>query len=148
MSIRITTVCLGNICRSPIAAAVLADELSDLDVEVDSAGTGGWHVGSNADRRALAALGRAGYDLDHVARQASPTLLADSHLVLAMDTENLRDLRRMGVRAELIRSFDPAADDADVPDPYYGDADGFDEVVVMIQAAVPGVRARVVEMLA
>jgi protein-tyrosine phosphatase len=147
MTVRITTVCLGNICRSPIAAAVLADELSDLDVEVDSLGTGHWHVGDNADRRALAALNRAGYDLDHIARQANAKILADSDLVLAMDSDNLRDLRRLGVDAELIRTFDPQAHDTDVPDPYYGSAADFDDVVEMIRATVPGVRARVEELL-
>lgn len=139
---RITTVCLGNICRSPIAAAVLAAELADLDVEVDSLGTGGWHVGDGADPRALAALQRAGYDLDHVARQASADVLADSDLVLAMDADNLADLRAMGVDAVLIRDFDPAAVGQDVPDPYFGGEAGFDEVVEMIQATVAGVRAR------
>lgn len=139
---RITTVCLGNICRSPIAAAVLAAELADLDVEVDSLGTGGWHVGEGADPRALAALQRAGYDLDHVARQANADVLADSDLVLAMDADNLADLRAMGVDAVLIRDFDPAAVGQDVPDPYFGGEAGFDEVVEMIQATVAGVRAR------
>jgi len=141
VTIRITTVCLGNICRSPIAAAVLADELADLDVEVDSMGTGGWHVGDPADPRALAALARAGYAWDHTARQASRQALAGSDLVLAMDAANLRDLRRMGVHATLLRTFDPAADDAEVPDPYYGSADDFDAVVAMVQAAAPGIRA-------
>ena len=141
MTIRITTVCLGNIYRSPIAAAVLAHELADLDVEVDSMGTGGWHVGDGADPRALAALARAGYALDHTARQANPQALAGSDLVLAMDAANLRDLRRMGVPATLLRTFDPSASQADVPDPYYGSADDFDEVVTMVQAAVPGIRA-------
>ncbi len=143
MTIRITTVCLGNICRSPIAAAVLAEELADLDVEVDSMGTGGWHVGQNADPRARAALTRAGYELEHSARQASGVALADSDLVLAMDSSNRSDLARMGVEAVLIRSFDPAADDLEVPDPYYGSASDFDEVVTMIQATVPGIRAHV-----
>lgn len=143
MTFRITTVCLGNICRSPIAAAVLAEEFADLDVAVDSMGTGGWHVGQNADPRALAALARAGYDLDHVARQASAQLLEQSDLVLAMDADNLRELQRMGVEAVLIRSFDPAADDAEVPDPYYGGADGFDDVVEMIRTVVPGIRAHI-----
>lgn len=146
MTVRITTVCLGNICRSPIAAAVLAEELADIDVEVDSMGTGHWHVGNNADRRALDALARAGYDLDHVARQASPGLLADSDLVLAMDADNQAELRRMGVDAVLIRTFDPQADDIEVPDPYYGGAEGFDDVVDMIRATVPGVRARAVAL--
>ncbi|MBK6762350.1 MAG: low molecular weight phosphotyrosine protein phosphatase [Micrococcales bacterium] len=141
MTIRITTVCLGNICRSPIAAAVLADELGDLDVEVDSMGTGGWHVGDGADPRATAALARAGYASEHTARQASPQALAGSNLVLAMDAANLRDLQRMGVQARLLRTFDPTAEDTEVPDPYYGTADDFDEVVAMVQAAVPGIRA-------
>jgi protein-tyrosine phosphatase len=143
MTFRITTVCLGNICRSPIATAVLAEELADFDVAVDSMGTGGWHVGQKADHRALAALARAGYDLDHVARQASAQLLEQSDLVLAMDADNLRELQRMGVEAVLIRWFDPAADDAEVPDPYYGGADGFDDVVEMIRTVVPGIRAHI-----
>lgn len=141
MTARITAVCLGNICRSPIAAAVLAEELADLDVVVDSMGTGGWHVGEDADPRARAALQRAGYDLEHSARQATAAALAGADLVLAMDAANLRELRRMGVDAVLIRSFDPAADDAEVPDPYYGSAADFDEVVAMVRASVPGLRA-------
>lgn len=145
MTIRITTVCLGNICRSPIAAAVLAAELSDLDVQVDSCGTGGWHVGQGADPRAVAALGRAGYDLEHSARQADAEMLAGSDLVLAMDAANLRDLRAIGVDAVLLRSFDPHADDHEVPDPYYGSSADFDEVVDMVRAAVPGIRQRVQE---
>jgi protein-tyrosine phosphatase len=140
MTIRITTVCLGNICRSPIAAAVLAADLSDLGVEVDSVGTGGWHVGQGADPRAMDALARAGYDLEHSARQADPEVLAASDLVLAMDAANLRDLQRMGVDAVLLRSFDPQADGQEVPDPYYGTAADFDEVVAMVQRAVPGIR--------
>jgi protein-tyrosine phosphatase len=140
MTVRITTVCLGNICRSPIAAAVLAAELADLDVEVDSMGTAGWHVGRDADPRATAALARAGYTLDHTARQASAAALAHSDLVLAMDSDNAADLSQLGVNAVLIRSFDPAADGADVPDPYYGSPEDFDDVVTMIQATVVGVR--------
>lgn len=141
MTIRVTTVCLGNICRSPIAAAVLAEELADLGVVVDSMGTGGWHIGEDADPRARAALNRAGYDLSHSARQASGAALSDADLVLAMDAANLRDLRRMGVDAVLIRSFDPAAEDSEVPDPYYGSEADFDEVVAMVRATVPGLRA-------
>ncbi len=143
MTIRITTVCLGNICRSPIAAAVLAAELADLDVEVDSLGTGGWHVGDGADPRAIAALARAGYGIEHSARQATAETLADSDLVLAMDAENLADLQALGVDAVLIRDFDPASAGEDVPDPYYGSPADFDDVVQMIRATVPGLRAHV-----
>lgn len=145
MTTRITTVCLGNICRSPIAAAVLAAELADLDVEVDSLGTGGWHVGEGADPRAIAALQRAGYDLEHTARQASADVLADSDLVLAMDSDNLEFLQALGVDAVLIRDFDPRGVGEDVPDPYYGTFAEFDEVVEMVQATVPGLRAHLEE---
>lgn len=140
---RITTVCLGNICRSPIAAAVLASELADLGVEVDSLGTAGWHIGRGADPRAVAALERAGYDLDHTARQASAQVLEDSDLVLAMDESNLEDLRSMGVDAVLIRSFDPDADDVSVEDPYYGSDADFDTTVAVIRATVPGLRSHI-----
>jgi protein-tyrosine phosphatase len=140
MTVRITCVCLGNICRSPIAAAVLAEELSDLDVEVDSMGTGGWHVGEDADPRARAALARAGYAIDHRARQATASNLAGSDLVLAMDAANQHDLLGLGVQSVLIRTFDLDAGHHDVPDPYYGTADGFDDVVMMVRAAVPGLR--------
>ena len=139
---RITTVCLGNICRSPMAAAVLAAELADLDVDVDSVGTGGWHVGVAADPRAMAALERAGYQLDHTARQATAANLADSDLVHAMDSDNLAHLQAMGVDAVLIRDIDPRSVGQDVPDPYYGGSSGFDEVVEMVRATVPGLRAR------
>lgn len=145
---RITTVCLGNICRSPIAAAILAQELSDLDVEVDSMGTGHWHIGKDADPRALAALRRAGYEVDHRARQASAQALAQSDLILAMDQMNLADLEGLGVTAVLIRSFDPDAEAEDVDDPYYGSAEDFDEVVTVIQSTVPGIREYVEALLA
>lgn len=140
MTLRVTTVCLGNICRSPIAAAVLATELADLDIEVDSMGTGHWHIGQNADPRALAALARAGYALDHSARQASAAALSGADLVLAMDRANLDDLQQMGIEAVLIRDFDPDADDHEVPDPYYGTASDFDDVVAMVRDTVPGLR--------
>ncbi len=140
MTLRITTVCLGNICRSPIAAAVLAAELQDLDVEVDSMGTGGWHVGEDADPRAHAALTRAGYTLEHSARQATPESLADSDVVLAMDRSNRRALQDMGVDSVLIRVFDPSTLDDEVPDPYYGAPTDFDDVVLMIRATVSGLR--------
>jgi protein-tyrosine phosphatase len=82
--------------------------------------------------------------LEHAARQATAGELAGSEIVLAMDQQNLADLHAMGVQAALIRSFDPAAGDLDVPDPYYGTEDDFDEVVAMIRATVPGLRAHVI----
>ena len=151
----ITCVCLGNICRSPMAEAVLRQRFSDAglgdDVVVDSAGTGAWHVGNDADPRTLATLAAAGYDLSHAARKFEPEWLERSQLILAMDRDNHEALlalaERHDVPAEhvrLLRSFDPAAGpDAEVPDPYYGGRDGFTDVLHMIESAADGVVAHV-----
>jgi len=150
---RITVVCLGNICRSPIGEAVLRARVEDVGladrVTVDSAGTGDWHLGHPADPRALAALDAAGYPHDHVARQIRRHWFDDLDLVLAMDQSNYADLRRMmpadGPELRMFRSFDPALaalpephPDLDVPDPYYGGPEGFTEVLDMIEQAVDG----------
>jgi protein-tyrosine phosphatase len=141
--VHVVFVCSGNICRSPIAEKVFAAELERAGlaegVRVTSAGTGGWHVGDPADERAAAVLRAAGYPSDHRARQVdADTLGAD--LIVALDDTHRRALSRAGAgRVRLLRSFDPAAPErAEVPDPYYGEDAGFDEVLAMIRAAVPG----------
>jgi protein-tyrosine phosphatase len=141
--VHVVFVCSGNICRSPIAEKVFAAELERAGlaegVRVTSAGTGGWHVGDPADERAAAVLRAAGYPSDHRARQVdADTLGAD--LIVALDDTHRRALSRAGAgRVRLLRSFDPAAPEwAEVPDPYYGGDAGFDEVLAMIRAAVPG----------
>jgi len=155
---RITVVCLGNICRSPIGEAVLRARLAKAGladrVLVDSAGTGDWHLGHGADPRSVAVLDAHGYNLDHVARQITPTWLSDIDLLLAMDESNYSNLETMvahsGLDPELrmMRSFDTDLahlpephPDLDVPDPYYGGADGFIEVLHMIERAADGVVA-------
>jgi len=146
---RICFVCLGNICRSPIAEVVMRSLLAstDLDVEVSSAGTGDWHVGHAADDRAQAALRRHGYDgSGHTARQFDGGWFADLDLVVAMDRSNLAALRRMAPsealdRIRLLSSFDAEAVDEDVPDPYYGGDDGFDEVVALVERGCRGLLA-------
>ena len=153
---RITVVCLGNICRSPMGEAVLRDRvhragLADR-VLVDSAGTGDWHLGYPADARASSVLLAAGYEpWDHTSRQITANWFADIDLVLAMDESNYTDLQwlieRSGWEPELrmLRSFDPelsAIPEPDsrlsVPDPYYGGADGFDLVLDMVERGVDG----------
>ncbi len=153
---RITVVCLGNICRSPIGEAVLRTRIEaaglTASVCVDSAGTGDWHLGHGADPRALSTLDAAGYDHDHVARQISASWLDDIDLLLAMDEANYRDLQRMLARSgaspalRMMRSFDPALSDLPephpdlaVPDPYYGGPEGFAEVLQMIEKAADGI---------
>ena len=151
---RLLFVCTGNICRSPMAAAVFADAVRSAGltdrVRVSSAGTGDWHVGDPADPRTEATLRRAGYDVKHVAAQVgSEHLSAD--LLVALDSGHLAELRRVvrdPERLVLLRSFDPAAGgDLDVPDPYFGGARGFDEVLAMVQAAIPGLLTWVRERL-
>ncbi len=145
MSIHVTFVCTGNICRSPIAEKVFAAELERAGladgVRVTSAGTGGWHVGSPADDRAAAVLRSEGYPAEHRARQIDSDLLS-ADLIVALDNTHRRALQSKvpePERVRLLRSFDPAAPSgADVPDPYYGSDDGFAEVLGMIRAAVPG----------
>jgi protein-tyrosine phosphatase len=138
-SYRIELVCLGNICRSPTAHVVLEQRLADagLDlVQVSSSGTGDWHVGGPMDRRAAAALTAAGYDATrHRARQHDPAEGVD--LILAMDAANLADLGGRTDRVRKFRDFDPVGRSAeggsDVPDPYYGGDDGFEEVLTMVE---------------
>jgi protein-tyrosine phosphatase len=136
---KVALVCLGNICRSPMADVVLQQRLEEagLDVEVVSAGTADYHIGSPMDRRAAATLQAAGYDpTRHHAKQFDPAWFDDCDLVLAMDEENLAALlplagpRRDKVR--LFREFDPAGP-GEVPDPYYGGDEGFAEVLEIVE---------------
>ncbi|MES2956738.1 MAG: low molecular weight protein-tyrosine-phosphatase [Pseudomonadota bacterium] len=134
---RVLLVCMGNICRSPTAEAVLRQRLSaaglDGQVEVDSAGTGGWHTGEAPDARAQRHALLRGYDLSRLrARRVVEEDFERFDLVLAMDEDNLADLQRLkpasGASAEL-RLF--AA--VEVPDPYHGAAQGFENVLDLIE---------------
>ncbi len=125
-----------------VTEAGLTDE-----VELDSAGTGAWHVGSPPDERACAAAAARGIAMRSVARQVRPEDFERFDLLLAMDGENRRNLLALAPDAEarakvrMLRDFDPAAADAvsrDVPDPYYGGEDGFDHVLDLVEAACAG----------
>ena len=153
MTLTVSFICTGNICRSPVAAIIFREHLRRAGlgelVEVTSAGTGGWHVGDPADPRAAKSLADNGYPTEHVAAQVDENHL-DADLLVALDSGHARSLRRLVAdpeRVRLLRSFDPDADGTDVPDPYYGDKPGFDLVVDMVEAAVPGLLAWVRERL-
>jgi protein-tyrosine phosphatase len=153
--VRILFVCLGNICRSPTAEGVMrhivrAEGLEDA-IEIDSAGTGGWHVGSPPDERATDAARRRSIVLEGAARRFSPDDFDQFDLILAMDAENARDMLALApsedaaAKVRLLREFDPASDgsgDLDVPDPYYGGPGGFDEVLDLVEAATRGLLDR------
>ncbi len=141
---RVLFVCLGNICRSPTAEAVMRQRLQQAAladrIELDSAGTGDWHVGKAPDSRTQQAASRRGYDLCSLrGRQVSADDFARFDLILAMDGANLRDLQRMRpaqARGELdlyLRRFELAEDD--VPDPYYGGSEGFEHVLDLLEQA-------------
>jgi protein-tyrosine phosphatase len=143
---RIGFVCLGNICRSPMADVILSSLVNKAGlarkVEVSSCGTGGWHVGEPMDPRAAAELLAEGYDASvHRAQQFEPTWL-ELDLVLAMDAKNLAEItggRGAGEHVRMFRSFDPLApsdprpDELDVPDPWFGGDEGFTEVLAIVE---------------
>ncbi|GMR12066.1 MAG: low molecular weight protein-tyrosine-phosphatase [Gemmatimonadota bacterium] len=136
-------VCLGNICRSPLAEAVMRHHLSAAGIEgsvrVDSAGTGAWHEGDSPDPRACAVAERNGVTLNGSARRVVPADFHDFDYVLAMDRTNLRDLEYLqassggDAHVALFRHFDPLAEgDSTVPDPYYGGSSGFERIYEMV----------------
>ena len=134
----VALVCLGNICRSPMADVVLSARVEEAGladrVRVASSGTGDWHVGRPIDRRAAATLDAAGYDASrHRARQFSTAWLDEFDLVLAMDGQNLVDIGGSDHWVRLFRDFDPVEPGGEVPDPYYGGDSGFEEVLTMVE---------------
>ncbi len=141
--ISVLFVCLGNICRSPLAEGVLSHRLEEAglsdQVYVDSAGTGAWHVGQAPDTRSAAVAERNGIELRGRARGVRIEDFFEFELVLAMDRGNLQDLKDLesgsgsDAAIRLFREFDPEQDgDPDVPDPYYGGPDGFQRVFEMV----------------
>jgi protein-tyrosine phosphatase len=154
---RVCLVCLGNICRSPMAETVLRAELRAAGlagaVVVDSAGTGDWHVGDAMDRGARSALASRGHDGSaHRARQFQPSWLSRYDLILAMDSRNLADLRRMarGEDADRIRLFGAAGglgETSDIPDPWGGGPEEFGHVLDLLGAAAPVIAARLARLL-
>jgi protein-tyrosine phosphatase len=141
MPIRVLFVCLGNICRSPAAEAAfvhLAREAGrETEFAVDSAGTGAWHVGERADRRMRDAGRRRGMDVTSVARQVAREDFDRFDHIFAMDAANLHELRRLSPaehhgKIKLYRDLDPEGSGEDVPDPYYGDAADFDDVLEIV----------------
>jgi protein-tyrosine phosphatase len=145
---RIAVVCLGNICRSPIADVVVNALLEETEladrIEVTSSGTGTWHVGEPMDSRAAAVLDRSGYDASRHRARHFDAEWHDHDLILVMDSANLADvLSQLPAdrhdRVRLFRSYDPEvratdpADVPDVPDPYYGGPEGFDEVLAIVE---------------
>ncbi|QRY78582.1 low molecular weight phosphotyrosine protein phosphatase [Pseudomonas sp. PDNC002] len=149
---KVLFVCLGNICRSPTAEGVFRHKVREAGledrVEIDSAGTGDWHVGKAPDARTRAAALRRGYDLSGLrARQVNVADFSRYDLVLAMDHANLRDLKHLRAgngKADLdlfLRRYEGVVDE--VPDPYYGGEDGFEQVLDLVERACDGLLTEV-----
>jgi protein-tyrosine phosphatase len=147
--VRVSFVCLGNICRSPTAEAVMRHlvrqaKLED-QIELDSAGLGSWHVGEGRDGRSQTVGKRRGIPLEGVARQFSAEDFDRFDYILAMDRQNRDGLLALApddaarAKVRLLRSFEPGAHaEAEVPDPYYGGAQGFERVFDICEAACRG----------
>ena len=137
-------VCLGNICRSPLAEGILQAKANSkgLDIKVDSAGTGGWHVGQGPDHRAVAIANKYGIDISQQqARQFSSTDFEGFDIIYAMDGSNLSDIVSLAnsnkdiEKVQLILNEINPEDNTPVPDPYYGGDDGFEKVYQLLEAA-------------
>lgn len=136
--VRILFVCLGNICRSPLGAAILKKKVRDAGmdawVEVDSCGTSDYHIGDGADPRTIANATRHGVPIEHCARQLVKEDLRDFDFIFAMDKNNYQNILRLAAGADvkekikLMREFDPESKGGEVPDPYHGGEDAFQEV--------------------
>jgi protein-tyrosine phosphatase len=145
---RILFVCLGNICRSPTAEGVfrhlVGQRAPDFSIEIDSAGTHDYHLGEPPDRRAVSAALRRSIDLSGLrARRVHDEDFERFDLILAMDEENLRELRQRATprhheRIRLMMEYAPQAGRTAVPDPYYGGAQGFEEVLDLLEEAAAG----------
>lgn len=144
-------VCLGNICRSPLARVIFEEMTVRRGVrdlyDIDSCGTGSWHVGSGADPRSIQIAARYGLHLTHVARQLDPESDFERfNLLVGMDQSNCATMIERGAphdRVKLMRTYDPTLAQApghriDVPDPYYGGENGFDDVYHMLNRACEG----------
>ncbi|WP_019626169.1 low molecular weight protein-tyrosine-phosphatase [Thioalkalivibrio sp. ALJT] len=154
--IRVLMVCLGNICRSPMAHGVFEARVREQGltgaIEVDSAGTAGYHIGAQADRRARQEARSRGYDLEHLrARRLEPEDFLEFDYILTMDDANFQNAERIrpeNARAELLRFLDfaPHSGKTEVPDPYYGGDEGFAHVMDLVEMGADGllnhIRAR------
>ena len=143
---KILAVCMGNICRSPAAAAAIRAEAAraGVEVEVDSAGTGAWNLGEGPHPQSVAAGARVGLDVSGRARRMTPADFERFDIIVVMDSSNLREIHRMAptaaarAKVRLFRTYDLSTDDDQVPDPWGGTDDDYDEMIRMVTKSAEG----------
>jgi protein-tyrosine phosphatase len=152
MSVKILMVCLGNICRSPLAEGLLASKLPKNKFTIDSAGTGGYHIGREPDHRSIATAKKNGLDISHQkARKFTPKDFEDFDYIYVMDNSNYDDVVFLAKtdehkqKVELILNELFPDDNVDVPDPYYGLQNGFDMVYEMLDEATDLLAKKLIE---
>lgn len=155
-TISVLFVCLGNICRSPLAEAVFRQVVKESGLEprfrIDSAGTSGYHDGDPPDRRTTEVAGRRGVEVAGVSRRIAPQDVATFDYLVVMDEENRRAVERLvesspaTSEVRLFREFDGEADgDTEVPDPYFGGPDGFENVHELVERSARGLLEHLIE---
>jgi protein-tyrosine phosphatase len=146
MSLRILAVCAGNICRSPAAEAAIRDEAAEhaVDVEVDSAGTGSWNIGEPPNQQAVAAGKRVGLHIRGRARRVNVADFERFDVIVVMDRSNLRDVTSLApslearAKVRLFRTYEPASELDEIPDPYGRSDEVFDETMAVIRSSARG----------
>ena len=146
--IKVLFICLGNICRSPLAEAIFKHKAKEANLlhlfEVDSCGTGDYHIGSQPDPRTIKVAHKNGVEIFHACRQLIPDDLAYFDYLLAMDSSNYRNIMRMAEqgtvenKVKLMRDFDPGHQGTEVPDPYHGGDRDFQEVFDILNRSLDG----------
>lgn len=146
--VRVLFVCLGNICRSPLARALFQKHLVSAGLEngytSDSAGTSGYHIGESADPRTIKSALQHGLKFQHFARQFHPADFEDFDHIVVMDQSNYRDVHALAtaphhsLKIRMMREFDPVDRGAEVPDPWFGGEEGFEEVYAILHRSTAG----------
>lgn len=154
--IKVLFVCLGNICRSPLAMAIFNKKVTEAGLrsqfKSDSAGTSDFHIGELPDERTVICASKNGLTLKHRGRQVNRTDFRDFDYVIAMDENNIRNLNNLKIHygfakkeIYLMRDFAPGSIGLPVPDPYYGGEEGFDEIYTILEEAMDGFLAKIKE---
>lgn len=152
--VKVLFVCLGNICRSPLAEGVFRHKVEQRDLsdhfKIDSCGTAAYHIGEHPDKRSVANAKKNGVNYDHLGRQFKQKDFNEFDLILTMDEYNLADVNRLrpkdaNAEVKMMRAYDDQEPNQNVPDPYYGGEDGFQQVFEIIDRSTENLLIELIE---